>query len=240
MALRDLFTEKLALLQDDLLVLSSLVSRATTQSVQALMTRDLILAQAVVTGDQEINLRRFHWEEQALLVLATQSPVASDLRFIAAGMNIVNELERMGDYAKGIARISLTIGDAPLIYPLNPLPEMAQVACTMLQKALTAFASRDAELAEATGYQDDDIDSLYNVVQGELLELMFSNQTNINQANLLLWAAHNLERIGDRITNICERVIFVSTGQLKELPGSHSRRTQGGELAAKPSPIKLV
>ncbi len=227
MALRENYSIILNKLQDDLLFLGSLVSKATEQAVDAMVKRDPSQAGRVIAGDSEINMRRFEWEEKALLVLATQSPVASDLRFIAAGIHIVDELERMGDHAKGIARISLNIGNAPLIYPEIPLPAMGRVACTMLDQSLEAFTHRDAALARRTGEQDDELDDLYNLVQGELLELMLADRANIQQANLLLWAVHNLERIGDRITNICERVIFVSTGQMQEIPGSHTRRPPG-------------
>lgn len=226
MALRENYSTILTRLQDDLLFLGSLVSKATEQAVSALLTRDHRKAEKVIAGDVEINTRRFEWEEQALLVLATQNPLASDLRFIAAAMHIVDELERMGDHAKGVARISLNIGDAPLIFPQVPLADMAGTACTMLDQALNAFTRRDSDLALETGERDDELDNLYNVVQGELLGLMLEDRANIQQANLLLWAAHNLERIGDRITNICERVIFVSTGQMQEIPGSHTRRPQ--------------
>ena len=224
MALRENYSIILRTLQDDLLFLGSLVSKATELAVDAMLERDPVKAKKVIIGDGEINQRRFEWEEKALLVLATQNPMAGDLRFIAAGIHIVDELERMGDHAKGVARISLNIGDAPLIYPQVPLADMARIACSMLDSSLRAFTQRDSRLAYQTGEQDDELDALYNIVQGELLELMFADRSNIQQANLLLWAVHNLERIGDRITNICERVIFVSTGQMQEIPGSHTRR----------------
>jgi phosphate transport system protein len=224
MALRENYSIILRGLQDDVLFLGSLVSKATEQAVEAMIRRDPNQAERVIAGDAVINMRRFEWEEKALLVLATQNPMAGDLRFIAAGIHIVDELERMGDHAKGVARISLKIGQTPLIYPQIPLPDMARIACTMLDQSLRAFTQRDAALALETGLQDDELDNLYNIVQGELLELMLADRSNIQQANLLLWSVHNLERIGDRITNICERVIFVSTGQMQEIPGSHSRR----------------
>ncbi|MDB5079696.1 MAG: Phosphate-specific transport system accessory protein PhoU [Chloroflexi bacterium] len=224
MALRENYSIILNKLQDDLLFLGSLVSKATGQAVEAMINRDPYKAERVIAGDIEINMRRFEWEEKALLVLATQNPVASDLRFIAAGIHIVDELERMGDHAKGVARISLNIGNVPLIFPKVPLPEMSRIACNMLDQSLIAFTNRDAALALKTGEQDDILDNLYNTVQGDLLELMLADRANIQQANLLLWSVHNLERIGDRITNICERVIFVATGQMQEIPGSYSRR----------------
>ena len=219
MNIREHFATELAQLQADLLMLGELVSQATCQAVEALLKRDHALATQVIEGDQEINRRRFEWEERALQLLATQNPVAGDLRLIAAGMHLVDELERMGDHAKGIARISQLIGEAPLISQEIPLAAMVEVTSDLLKQALIAFTNRDAKLAEAVGLRDDEIDTLYNQIAAELFELMFADRDNIQQANQLLWAAHNLERIGDRITNICERVIFVSTGHLVEIPG---------------------
>ena len=223
MILREHFSRELAQLRTNLITLGELVKTATRQSVDALITRNNELAKLVIENDAVINRLRFEWEEQALQLLATQNPVASDLRLIAAGIHIVDELERMGDHAKGIAHISQLIGDTPLIYPDIPLNAMAEKVCHFLNEALTSLFNRDPELAAAVGRQDDEVDQFYNLIAAELLELMFSDRSNIGQANHLLWAAHNLERIGDRITNICERVIFVSTGQMVEIPGMASR-----------------
>jgi phosphate transport system protein len=220
---REHFIDILAQLQAELNDLGTLVSKATTDAVRAMLNRDAQLAAQVIEGDQLVNRRRYEWEEKALEVLATQSPVARDLRLLAAGLHIVDELERIGDHAKGIARISQTIGATPLIYPQIPLFSMAEVASDMLEQSLLSFTKQDAALAEAVGLRDDELDLLYNQVSSELFELMFADRNNISQANLLLWTAHNLERTGDRITNICERVIFVCTGQLVEIPGSHFR-----------------
>ncbi|HEX2909764.1 MAG TPA: phosphate signaling complex protein PhoU [Chloroflexia bacterium] len=223
MNLRAHFATELAQLQTGLIDLGDLVSQAIQQAVHALLERDQALARQVIEGDEQINRRRFDWEERALELLATQSPVASDLRLMAAGMHLVDELERMGDHAKGIARISLLIGETPLIYPEIPLAPMAEQTCSLLSQALASFINRDAKLAEQVGLRDDEIDLLYNRIASALFELMFSDRNNIEQANRLLWAAHNLERIGDRITNICERVIFVCTGKLVEISGMAAR-----------------
>jgi phosphate transport system protein len=218
MNLREHFAAELSQLQIDLTELGGLVSQAIKQAVSALLERNQKLASQVIEGDQEINRRRFEWEERALQILATQTPVAGDLRLIVAGLHLVDELERIGDHAKGIARISQLIGQAPLIYQGIPLADMAGVSCSLLDQALISFATRDPKLAKTVGLRDSEIDALYNRVAAELLEIMVASHNNIEQANRLLWAAHNLERIGDRITNICERVIFVCTGELAELP----------------------
>lgn len=220
---REHFSESLKRLQEDLTGLGKLVACATRDSVIALLNRDTDLAKQVVTNDQEINRRRFEWEEQALVTIATQNPVASDLRMLIAGLHIVDELERMGDHAKGIAEISLRIGDNPLIYPQNSFQKMAELGSNMLEAALVSFTGHNASLAEATAIKDDEVDALYNVTSSDLLELMLSDRANITQGNLLTWAAHHLERIGDRSTNICERVIFVCTGRMVEIPGAFSR-----------------
>jgi phosphate transport system protein len=163
-----------------------------------------------------LNRKRFEIEEAALLLLATQQPMASDLRRLAAIVHIVTDLERMGDYAAGIARICVLIGDEPLIKPLIDIPRMADKATSMLRRALDAFVERDVAAAEAIAHEDDEVDALYQQVYRELLMLMLANPRTIDQATHLLWAAHNLERVGDRVQNICERVVFVVTGRMQE------------------------
>jgi len=142
--------------------------------------------------------------------------MASDLRRLAAIVHIVTDLERMGDYAAGIARICVQIGDEPLIKPLIDIPRMAEVTASMLRRALDALIERDVVAAEQIAQQDDEVDALYQQVYRELLMLMLANPRCIDQATHLLWVAHNLERVGDRVQNICERVVFVVTGKMHE------------------------
>jgi phosphate transport system protein len=209
-------------LQADVLSLGSMVEKAIQRSVEALRTRDAVLARRVIDDDTQIDTLRFQTEERALLAIAMQQPVIRDLRTIVAVLNIISELERMGDHAEGIATISLMIGDEPLLKPLIDVPRMAEKVADMLRRALLSFGEHDAATARRIAAEDDDIDALYNQVYRELLTFMLQDPRTIHQATLLLWAAHNLERIGDRITNICERVVFTETGRMQEFrPSLH-------------------
>ncbi len=214
--LRQTFDRELQRLQDEVLTLGSMVEKALLESVDCLKRRDHECARRIIAGDRLINEKRFAIESDCLILIATQQPMAGDLRTLAAILEITTELERTGDYAKGISRINLMMGDAPLIKPLVDIPRMAEKACDMLNRALKAFAERDVEAARAIPREDDEVDALYNQVYRELLTIMMADHSTIDQATYLLWAAHNLERAADRVTNICERVIFTVTGQMME------------------------
>ncbi|MDX1523064.1 MAG: phosphate signaling complex protein PhoU [Anaerolineae bacterium] len=215
--MRTQFQNDLTRLQDDILILASMIERQMSKSVEALNTRNQVTARQVIAGDERINERRFTIEHDALTLIATQQPMAKDLRVIASMLEIITDLERMGDYAKGIAKISLMIGDEPLIKPLIDIPLMAKKSMEMLHASLDAFIREDVELARAIPAQDDEVDDLYNRVYRELLDFIIADTANIEQATLLLWVAHNLERTADRVTNICERVVFTATGEMIEL-----------------------
>ena len=214
---RTSFHRELEHLQDEVLVLGSMVEKATLRAVDALRSRNLAAARAIEAEDTLLNRKRFEIEEAALLLIATQQPMASDLRRLAAIVHIVTDLERMGDYAAGIARICVQIGDdEPFIKPLIDIPRMAEKASSMLRRALDAFVERDLAAAEAIALEDDEVDALYQQVYRELIMLMLANPRTIDQATHLLWVAHNLERVADRVQNICERVVFVVTGRMQE------------------------
>ena len=215
-ASRSGFHRELERLQDEVLVLGSMVEKALSRSVQALRARDVGMARSIEAEDVLINRKRFEIEEAALLQIATQQPMASDLRRLAAILHIVTDLERMGDYASGIARICIEIGEQPHVKPLIDIPRMSDKAVSMLRRALDAFVERDAAAAEAIAAEDDDVDALYQQVYRELLTIMLANPRTIDQATHLLWAAHNIERVADRVQNICERVVFVVTGRMRE------------------------
>ena len=215
---RDTFDRELQRLQDEVLVLGSMVEKAIVESVDLLKRRDTDGSRRLIRQDRRvINQKRFAIESEALTLIATQQPMAGDLRVIAAVIEIAHELERMGDYAKGIAKINLMMGEEPLLKPLIDLPVMAQKARDMLHRALQAFINRDVESARAIPSEDDEVDALYNQVYRELLALMMQNPRDIDRATYLLWAAHNLERTADRVANICERVIFTVTGEMVEM-----------------------
>lgn len=231
MMIRKTFDQSLQQLQNDLLVLGAGVENALAQSVTALKQQDAEQARTLIAADREIDAKRYDIEAQALILIATQQPMAGDMRTLAATLFIANELERMGDYAKGIARITLRIGSAPLIKPLIDIPRMSVIVGDILRRSLLAFVHRDEAAARAIIVVDDDVDALYAQVYRELITLVLGKPSDIEQANLLLWAAHNLERAADRVTNICERVIYSVTGALVEtgwqeddqpqLPGSN-------------------
>jgi phosphate transport system protein len=214
---RESFDRELQRLQEEVLILGSLVENALTESVDILKRRDIQGSERLIAQDRIINEKRFEIENDALILIATQQPMAGDLRILAAILEITTELERIGDYAKGIARINIMIGDEPFIKPLIDIPQMALRARHMLSEALRAFIEQDVELARAIPAQDAEVDALYNQVYRELMTYVISTPTCIDQANYLLWAAHNLERAADRVTNICERVVFTVTGEMAEM-----------------------
>jgi phosphate transport system protein len=215
--MRKTFDQELQRLQEGVLALGSVVENAITDSVESLKRKDLEASRRIVAQDRRVNERRFELEADALTLIATRQPMARDLRTIAAVLDIASELERIGDYAKGIARINLMIGEQPFIKPLIDLPAMAAKAREMLHDSLEAFARADTALARSIPDRDDDVDALYNQVYRELLTLIMADPTRIDQATYLLWVAHNLERAADRVTNICERVVFTVSGEMMEM-----------------------
>ncbi len=217
---RETLDRKTQLLLDDVLVLGSMVEQAIIKSVEALKRQDLALAQRIYDGDSRINTKRFDIENEAMVLIATQQPMARDLRILASTLEVASELERIGDYAKGIANICLMMGKESPIKPLVDIPYMARITTDMLHKALAAFVAADEQTARKIPREDDLVDGLYNQVFRELITYMISDPTTIDRANYLIWVAHNLERAADRVTNICERAIYVATGQMKEIEGT--------------------
>ena len=214
---REHFQQELDSVQEAMLVMASMVSKAIEWSVVALKDRDEKLAQEVIADDVKINHQRFGIEEQCLHLIATQQPMASDLRVIAAVLHIITDLERMGDHAEGIAKIAIMEAGTPPLKPLIDIPRMDEMSRDMLSRAMDAYVSRDAEAAIQIAKSDDQVDELYDQVYRELLTFMMADPHTITQATHLLWVAHNLERIADRVTNICERVVFLTTGRMDEI-----------------------
>ncbi|MEP0805233.1 MAG: phosphate signaling complex protein PhoU [Chloroflexota bacterium] len=215
--LRKTFETEIQQVKDDVLVLGSMVEQAVLDSVEALKKRDIKASERIFAEDQEINKKRFDIENKLMVLIATQQPMARDLRLLASALEIISELERMGDYAKGIANINIRMGDEPLLKPLIDVPRMAQKGVDMLHRALSAFVNEDAEAARAIPVEDDEVDALYNQVYRELMTFIIQDPKTIERANWLLWVAHNLERFADRVTNICERTVFIVTGEMKEI-----------------------
>ncbi len=214
---RTAFELELAEVQEDMLVLATMVERAIDRGIDALRNRDVELARQIIADDLEINRKRYETEEKCLELIATQQPLASDLRTIASVLHIIVDLERMGDHAEGIAKIAIRLADEPPLKPYIDIPRMAQAAISMLMGSLEAFKNRDADRARAICDADDEVDALYDQVYRELLTYMLSDPKTIERATLLTWVAHNLERIADRATNICERVVYLVKGKSEEL-----------------------
>lgn len=214
--IRERYTRNLGELRDQVVLLSTLVDSAIARSTEALRNQDVELARQVMQDDDEINRLRWNLEDDALAVIATQAPMAGDLRKIVTGLHIISELERMGDHAAGNAKIVVLTANEPQLKPLVDIPRMSLIAREMLAHAIDAYIRSDAELARQTMRMDDEIDQLYNQVYRELLTYMMEDQRTINRATHLLWAAHNLERIGDRTENICEFVVYAVTGDITE------------------------
>jgi phosphate transport system protein len=220
METRAAFHKKLREIQDDILAMGSMVSKATLRSVESLKNRDIDTAQLVIADDRKVNQKRFEIEEKCVELIATQQPMASDLRIIVAVLSIIIELERIGDHAEGIAKIAIMVGDEPPLKPLVDIPRMAEKTVEMLRRSLDAFVNRDAEAARKISDEDDLVDQLYDQVFRELLTFMAEDPKTITRATRLIWVAHNLERSADRVTNICERVVFVVTGKMEEIGAS--------------------
>jgi phosphate transport system protein len=218
--IRKTFESEIQQVKDEVILLGSMVEHAIIGSVESLKKRDLVAAEKIIAEDKEINKKRFAIESQLMILIATQQPMAHDLRLLASTMEIISELERMGDYAKGIANINLRMGEEALLKPLIDIPRMAQVGTSMLHRALSAFINEDVEAANAIPVEDDEVDGLYNQIYHELMLIIIQDPKSIERANWLLWVAHNLERVADRVTNICERTIFIATGTFDEIKSS--------------------
>ena len=223
---REIFQQRLRDLNDSVLVMGSMVDQAMERSVSALRDQDTRLAEGVISDDSKINHMRFDIEDSCLLLIATQAPMASDLRMLAAALHISTDLERMADHAAGIAKITLLTANEPILKPLVDIPQMADIARDMLRDSLRAFVERDTVAAQKIALRDDEVDALYNRVYRDLLGFMMADPTTIDRATHLLWAAHNLERIADRVTNVCERVLFLVTGRMAEIKSGTDRELE--------------
>jgi phosphate transport system protein len=207
-------------LQDEVLLLGSMVEQAILDSVEALKRRDMTVAHRIYQGDRLINEKRFAIENAILVLIATQQPMAHDLRFLAAILEVDTEMERIGDYAKGIAKVIMRMGDNVSNVPIRELTRMAEISVSMFHRALSAFVNEDSDMARIIPAEDDQVDELYNEVYRMLVKSMIADPTTIDHSSLLLWVAHNLERTADRVTNICERTVFIATGELMEIADS--------------------
>ena len=217
MEIRSTYHRKLREIQNDLLMMGSMVEKAIHQSVNALKERDLNLANRIIADDKKVDMKRFEIEDKCIQLIATQQPMASDLRTIISVFNIISEIERIGDHAEGIGKIVIMIGDEPPLKPLIDIPRMAEKTVDMLHRSLDSFINYDSETAKKIAAEDDEVDNLYDQVFRELISFMVEDPRTITRATRLIWVAHNLERSADRVTNICERVVYMVTGKMEEI-----------------------
>ena len=214
---RSVFERQLAEVQEDMLVMAGMVETSITQSIEALRLRDVALARRTIENDAEIDRRRYEVEEKCIELISLQAPLASDLRTIISVLHISVDLERMGDHAEGIAKIALMLADEPPLKPYIDIPRMAEVAIDMLHGSVEAYKMRDTKRAREIIDMDDVVDALYEQVYHELLLFMINDPTLTQRATYMIWVAHNLERIADRTTNICERVVYLVEGRIHDL-----------------------
>ena len=212
---REDFEKNLKGVEDDVVQLSNMVEKAIFKSIEALKERDISASQKVVDDDDVIDEEQQAIEDRCIDLIALEAPMAGDLRVLIAAMMVANELERMGDYAEGIAKISLSMGNLPPLKPLIDIPRMADKSVDMLRRSTQAFVNRDVESATAVILDDDEVDDIYEQVYRELLTYMTADPSTVQRATYLLWVAHDLERVADRTTNIAERVIYLVTGETK-------------------------
>jgi len=217
---REIFQKKIQQIKDEILLLGSMVEQATLDAVKAFIEKDLEAARIVSEEDDAINDKRFAIENAVLILFATQQPLAHDLRLLSAMLLITNELERMGDYAKGIANNTIRLGAADIPVPVRNIEKMGSLGVNMLHRALSAFVNENAELAAQLPQEDDQVDSLFNESYRSIVNAMIANPSIIDDASFLLWIVHNLERFADRTVNICERTIFIVSGELLEIDTS--------------------
>ncbi|HNY84662.1 MAG TPA: phosphate signaling complex protein PhoU [Anaerolineaceae bacterium] len=217
---------ELRLIQDETLILGSMVEQAMLNSIDALRRRDAIAAQEVIADDHRINDKRYAIENRILILFATHAPLAHDMRVLAATLEVTTEIERIGDYAKGIAKVAVKLADDETPIPMREIQTMADIAVSMLHRALGAFVSEDLVSAHALPAEDDKVDELYNLIYKRIIQTMVNNPSGIEHSNQVLWVIHNLERTADRVTNICERIVYMVTGELMELESSEEDATE--------------
>ena len=207
------FDRDLAELQEEIITLSSMVEKAISKSVDALSSRNVKVSQEVIAQDDLIDNKRHEIEDKCIALIARQQPLAGDLRQIVAFLHITVDLERMGDYAEGIGKIGLMMDEQPMIQPLINIPKMCELATDMLRRSLEALIKRDVTIAQQVYDDDDTVDNLYDQIYHELILIMVKDPKTIERATFLIWAAHDLERVADRATNIAEQVMYLVTGK---------------------------
>jgi len=223
---RDTLDRQIHHLQDEILLLGSMVEQAMLNAVDALKNRDVEAARQIYEDDILINEKRFAIENAILILIATQQPIARDLRQLAAILEVITDLERMGDYAKGIAKVTIKLEDSTISIPHRDIAHMAELAVSMLHRALSAFITENQKMATSIPLEDDEVDDLYHKIYKGVVSAMIADPETSDQSNLIMWVAHNIERMADRVTNICERTVFIATGELLEFDTSDDEETE--------------
>ena len=214
---RELFHQELAEIQKEILVMGSMAEKATHDALESLRTGDLEWAQRIVEEDSIIDQKRYEIEEKTFFVVASQQPMATDLRTLISALYIITDLEMIADHAEGIARINIMLGDnSELPRQLGYIPKMGELSTTMLRDSLKAYIDSDIDEARRICEADDEVDRLQDAVYADAFKSMIDDNSTIQDNTYRLWTAHNLERIADRCTNICERIIFIVTGSMSE------------------------
>ena len=214
---RDLFNAELRQLQDDVLILGSMAEKAVMDAMESLRDGDANWSRKIVEDDLRINAKRFEIEDRTMFVIASQQPMATDLRSLASVLYIITDIERIADHAEGIARINLMLGEEPLPRRLGYIPAMADRAVAMLRNSLKAYIEHDVEMARQICDSDDEVDRLQDSVYDDCIKAMIADPNSVQRNTYLIWCAHNRERIADRCTNICERVVYTATGRMEEI-----------------------
>ncbi len=220
MAEKQAYSQRIESAKTHVLVMGNMVEKALARAIDALKNRDLDLAHQIMADDTKINQKRFEIENECIDIMGTQQPAAADLRTIVAILSIIIELERIGDYADGIAKIVILIGDEPPLKPLIDIPRMKDITVEMIRGSLQSFTESNDKMAKQVVSMDSTVDDLYDQVFRELLTFMMADPRTIGRATRLIWVAHNLERAADRATNICERVVYTVTGKMEEIGAS--------------------
>lgn len=211
---------EMRLIQDETLILGSMVEQAMLNAIDALRRRDVDAAQEIIENDSRINEKRYAIENRIMILFATQSPLAHDMRVLAASLEVITEIERIGDYAKGIAKVAIKLANDETPIPMREIQTMADQAVSMLHRGLGAFVAEDLVSAHALPAEDDKVDELYYLIYNRIIQTMINDPAGIENSNQILWVIHNLERTADRVTNICERIVYMATGELMELESS--------------------
>ena len=210
--MRNHFENEMESLQMDILKMSSMVEESLLTSVTALKNKDVVMAQKVIDGDQAIDDKEINIEDHCLKLIALQQPLAKDLRIIATALKIITDLERIADYSSDIAKITLKVAGEEYVKALVDIPQMAHLAVEMIRLSIDAYINSNVEQAKLAAAMDDQVDLLQKKIFKDLVEIMVKHPEKVNQATLFLLVSRYLERIGDHITNICERIVFSETG----------------------------